>query len=1043
MIPVRVYVENFMSYCEGQELLFDGARLWILSGKNGSGKSTIFDAIRFALYDSHRANKNEDLINHNADSFTIEFDFRVDGINYRIRRIVHRRGNPTRQVLQLTQKEGKLREIEIPSTDKEKGFKKWVERTIGMKENTFTSCILLVQGESEKLLNVQPDKRYNILEQLVDLSVYKRLFDITDEYRKESEIQVKGIRVRLNSMRAVNDIELNAATAAFNQAKASFKIVDEKIEKLTVVREQSKQWEKLKIQIVECQKQLQDLQGLLARTEEIEIKLSRFRELQDVLPLVKSVIGQRQRIIEIKAQVKQLQNKFQQTQDNLKTEESKRQSNSNLIEHIEKEIEQLEKNIHVLTTRGEELAPLNLKLSQIETLQSQLQEQRQKLTTFPENLEQLVQKAQQRNNQLVELESALPWLGEIAQLRLNLADALNREKTTSDRLTSLESQWQESQNQYEKISADLTLASEREKGISQELTRVEAEFNMVNKRRKNFEKAAHKPTCELCGQKINPEHIQKEKLRLDAEISTANANINNLKIQYQQAVDNSKQLTSETKSITHQMDSLQSERRQNETKKNQAKIDTQRYISEINKAYNYLQTNYQAYISPFVPKDVVEWLDTNYPTDADLTELRRELGDKQAHTNYLNKLSQEFDDWKVLNSQIQINIERLAEDEKTFPLIQAQQVRVEYSEVQDKKAQQQSELQEQRMQQHNLKNQLNIAVALIDKLRNELQSFELEMSKEIGMQGEIQRTIEADIENLPQPWQEKVNRIQPSEIEKLEIERQGLLEYEKLSNQLLMARGTVTFIEEQISNFNTQIDQLPLAAQRSLDVIELELKNAKIQRDEFDANRRSTETHFNELMRLREEKAQLEQDLQKAEREHQLYGMLSDILGKKGLQLQLLRNAEMAIVELANEILDSLSRGRMRLELRGEAEESPSESNKALDLQVYDYETGQKPIAVAMTSGSQRFRVAISLALAIGQYAGGARHIESVIIDEGFGSLDKNGRDDMIQELNQLQDRLARIILVSHLEDFSCAFSNGYLIELVNQASKVKLLEPV
>ncbi|MFN6495799.1 MAG: SbcC/MukB-like Walker B domain-containing protein [Nostoc sp. DedQUE01] len=134
----------------------------------------------------------------------------------------------------------------------------------------------------------------------------------------------------------------------------------------------------------------------------------------------------------------------------------------------------------------------------------------------------------------------------------------------------------------------------------------------------------------------------------------------------------------------------------------------------------------------------------------------------------------------------------------------------------------------------------------------------------------------------------------------------------------------------------------------------------------------------------------------------------------------------------------------MRLELRGEAEESPSESDKALDLQVYDYETGQRPTAVAMTSGSQRFRVAISLALAIGQYAGqGARHIESVIIDEGFGSLDKNGRDDMIQELNELQHRLARIILVSHLEDFSCAFSNGYSIELVNQASKVRPLEHV
>lgn len=156
----------------------------------------------------------------------------------------------------------------------------------------------------------------------------------------------------------------------------------------------------------------------------------------------------------------------------------------------------------------------------------------------------------------------------------------------------------------------------------------------------------------------------------------------------------------------------------------------------------------------------------------------------------------------------------------------------------------------------------------------------------------------------------------------------------------------------------------------------------------------------------------------------------------------ILHRAELAIVEIANEILDSLSRGKMRLQLRGDSEQSGSQSDKALDLVAYNYDTGDRPTAVALTSGSQRFRIAVSLALAIGQYAGqGARHIESVIIDEGFGSLDKNGRDDMIQELNELQTRLARIILVSHQEEFFSAFPNGYAVELVNGASQVSLID--
>ncbi len=104
MIPVRVYVENFMSYREGQTLFFDGAPLWVLSGENGAGKSTIFDAIRFALYGTHRgggSKTQKDLINHKADALTVEFDFLVDGEAYRIRRTVRKRGKATREVFLL------------------------------------------------------------------------------------------------------------------------------------------------------------------------------------------------------------------------------------------------------------------------------------------------------------------------------------------------------------------------------------------------------------------------------------------------------------------------------------------------------------------------------------------------------------------------------------------------------------------------------------------------------------------------------------------------------------------------------------------------------------------------------------------------------------------------------------------------------------------------------------------------------------------------------------------------------------------------------
>jgi exonuclease SbcC len=130
------------------------------------------------------------------------------------------------------------------------------------------------------------------------------------------------------------------------------------------------------------------------------------------------------------------------------------------------------------------------------------------------------------------------------------------------------------------------------------------------------------------------------------------------------------------------------------------------------------------------------------------------------------------------------------------------------------------------------------------------------------------------------------------------------------------------------------------------------------------------------------------------------------------------------------------------LSSEGETKGKEKSGSKALDLVAYDSATRADELPVDFLSGSQRFRVAVSLALGIGQYAShGSRRIESVIIDEGFGSLDKQGCGEMIAELQRLKDVLGRIILVSHQEEVADAFPNNkYLVELVDGTSRVSLM---
>lgn len=167
--------------------------------------------------------------------------------------------------------------------------------------------------------------------------------------------------------------------------------------------------------------------------------------------------------------------------------------------------------------------------------------------------------------------------------------------------------------------------------------------------------------------------------------------------------------------------------------------------------------------------------------------------------------------------------------------------------------------------------------------------------------------------------------------------------------------------------------------------------------------------------------ADLKDKIVAAEAEARVHGRLDELLGKKKLQRELVRQAEAEIVRLANDTVRNLSGGDLSIEL----DHGEDSADEAFALRVRRDDS--PPIDVAYLSGSQKFRVAVAVALAIGRFAAGqARPLECVIIDEGFGSLDKDGLRATAEELNNLKQHLRRIILVSHQEDFTGHFPVVY-----------------
>ena len=272
-------------------------------------------------------------------------------------------------------------------------------------------------------------------------------------------------------------------------------------------------------------------------------------------------------------------------------------------------------------------------------------------------------------------------------------------------------------------------------------------------------------------------------------------------------------------------------------------------------------------------------------------------------------------------------------------------------------------------------------------------------------------------------------------VELQKLEQQGT---DDRARDLEHARRNLSVLEKDVNDLDTQAAKFSPEARQDPASIALSLREARSRSQNSDEILVQARGDLSMLESRMAERHQADVDYKKVDTELKVHRTLCELLGKDRLQLHLVRQAERQVVDYANAVLDRLSGGQLYIRLSGEAG-GDGASAKALDLEAFNRATGERAINVAFLSGSQKFRVAVSLALGIGQYAS-RRHrpIESVIIDEGFGCLDSQGRQVMIQELQNLRSQMKCILLVSHQEDFAESFTDGYQFRLENGATRVE-----
>ena len=222
MKPVRLEAEGFTCYRERQQPLdFSGLSLFAIAGPTGAGKSSILDTMLYALYgEVPRIGKQgvSEFISHGRDAMWVSLDFAVRGSVYRVVRRVKRGKKNLSTSATLAEL---LPSGERSVADGVKPVNEAVTRLLGLDFSAFTQTVILPQGDFDKFLKAPPNDQRAILQRLLRHEVFERMRAEAERRRGEDDREVRALDGQLGTFEHATP----AALAAKQQELASAQAV--------------------------------------------------------------------------------------------------------------------------------------------------------------------------------------------------------------------------------------------------------------------------------------------------------------------------------------------------------------------------------------------------------------------------------------------------------------------------------------------------------------------------------------------------------------------------------------------------------------------------------------------------------------------------------------------------------------------------------------------------------------------------------------------------------------------------------------------------
>jgi len=198
MRPLKLKLNNFLSYRGEHTVDLDGVTLAVLSGPNGSGKSSLIDAIRFSLF-GHTRGGADGVITEGEQACRVEFEFALGEDVYLVSRQRSRKGAGS-TLLSVQMSNGRdpivLDGKSVAETQRR------IEQLLHLTDELFTVTACANQGNVAAFSQAKPAARKQVLSDILDLAAWERRAEMTRQIGRDLAGRIEGEKVRHEALRA-------------------------------------------------------------------------------------------------------------------------------------------------------------------------------------------------------------------------------------------------------------------------------------------------------------------------------------------------------------------------------------------------------------------------------------------------------------------------------------------------------------------------------------------------------------------------------------------------------------------------------------------------------------------------------------------------------------------------------------------------------------------------------------------------------------------------------------------------------------------------